>query len=374
MSMRSKTFGVVAVLALVAAACSPSTSAADPATTEAQPQETTSTSEAPQEATTPDAMRLSYKLVAGETYSYEVGIDQQIEMTAEGDSDALGDEEIPGEIAINLSGTTTFNHSVEDGPDPGTFEVTITGDFTDLSITGTVDGASIGDSDLPDFAEIEPVDITILVDEQGNIIPQDDGLGDLFGGDLGGLGALDDFAGTGMSPGQFVGPPFTEDEVTVGDTWSETIELPGSDLLTADPVTTEINSEVVRADTVDGHHVLVIETESVTSMIEFDLAQFLIGFFTAFVPDDASDEDTAELDALMEDLRFLFNIDESVSNMTTWFDVEAGYARIAELSSSTHLVMDLNMPDDETGEMIGFVMDMSIVQDITYHLIDGPSA
>lgn len=371
--MSLRTFTLVAVLALVAASCSPSTSASDPSTTDGSFEGTTSTSEAAlQETQAPEAMFLSYRLVAGETYTYEVGIDQRIEMMAEGDSEALGDEEIPGDIAIDLTGTTTFSHSIEEGSEPGTFEVTITGDFTDLVITGTVDGEPIGDTDIPEFAELEPVDITIIVDEQGNIIPQDDELGDLFGGELGGLGGLGDFAGTGMSPGQFVGPPFPEDDVTVGDTWSETVELPG--LLTDDPITTEINSEVVRADAVDGHDVLVIETESVTSMIEFDLAQFLIGFLTAFVPEEASEDETAELDALMEDLRFLFIIDQTVSNMTTWFDAEAGYARMAELSSSTHFVMDLNMPDDETGEMIGFVMDMSITQDITYHLTDAPTA
>jgi len=366
--MRFRTFILITVLALVAVACGPSTGGSDPSSTEGQSDAITTTTDSPEAViSAPDAMLLSYKLVAGETYTYDVGIDQRIQMMAEGDSAALGDEEIPGEVAINLSGTTTFTHSVAEGLEPGTFEVTIKGDFTDLAVTGTVDGEPI-EADLPDFAEMEAIDITIVVDEQGNIIPQDDEVGDIFGGDLGGLGSLGNFAGSGMTPGQFVGPPLSEEEVTVGDTWSETIELPG--VMTEDPVTTEINSEVVGTDTVDGHEVLVIDTESVTSMIEFDLAQFLIGFFTAFVPEDG----TAESDALVEDLRFLFTIDETVSNMTTWFDAETGYARMAELSSSTHFVMDINMPDDESGEMIGFVMDMSIAQDITYHLTDNSGA
>lgn len=372
MTMRIRTLSLIAVLALVVAACSPSTDAAEPSTTESQPDSTTSTSQAEESAGADDAVLLSYKLVAGETYTYDVGIDQRIEMTTEGDTSALGDEEIPGEMAINLTGTTTFSHSVADGPEPGTYQVSIKGDFTDLAVTGTVDGAPIEDTELPDFADLEPIDVTVVVDEQGNIIPQDDEFGDLFGGELGGLSDLGQFAGPGMDPGRFVGPPFSEEEVTVGDTWSETIELPG--LMTDDPITTEVNSEVVRSDTVDGHEVLVIDTQSVTSMIEFDLGQFLFGFFTAFVPDDVTDEETAELDALMEDLRFLFIIDETASNLTTWFDAEAGFARMAEFDSSTHFVMDINMPDDETGELIGLVMDMSIAQDITYHLTDAAGA
>ncbi|MEE8375870.1 MAG: hypothetical protein V3S26_06085, partial [Acidimicrobiia bacterium] len=107
---------------------------------------------------------------------------------------------------------------------------------------------------------------------------------------------------------------------------------------------------------------------------EFDLAEFLIGFFQAFIPGDATDEGKAEIDAIAEELRFLFVIDETVSNMTTWFDAEAGYARQAEFSMSTSIVMDINMPDDETGEMVTFGMEMGIAQDVTYRLIDATNA
>ena len=367
--MRIRTFALLAVFALVVAACSPTNDAADTSTTEGEPEPTTTSSEPVVEA--PQAMLLSYTLEPGTTFEYEVGIDQTIEMTAEGDPNALGDEEIPGEMKINLTGTTTFSHSVAEGPDPGTFEITIKGDFSDLSITGTMDGTPI-DSEIPDFAEIEPIDITIVVDEQGNIVPQDGEFGDLFGGDMGDLGGFGDFADPGADFGQFIGPPFSEDEVTVGDSWSETVETPG--MMGDDPITTEINSTVTGTDTVDGYDVFVIETESVTSMIEFDLAEFLLGFFMAFIAEDATAEQTAELDAIMENLRFLFVIDETVSDLKTWFDFEAGYARKAEFGSATHMVIDINMPDETTGEMIGFVMDMNISQDVTYHLTDASSA
>ena len=368
--MRLRTSILLGVLVLVLAACSPATDAADTTTTTSAAAETTTTA-APDTtaASSTEAQLLSYKLEAGDQYTYEVGIDQSIELKAEGDATALGEEEIPGDMSLDLTGTTTFTHSVAEGPEEGTYEVRITGDFTNLSISGTIDGEPFEESEIPDFTEIEPIDITVIVDEQGNIIPQDDELGDLFGGDLGSLG---DFAGAGSSPGQFVGPPFPNEEVAVGDTWSETIELPG--MLTEEPVTTEINSEVVGTDTVDGNDVFVIDTRSVTSMIEFDLGAFLFGFLTAFVPEDATPEEQAEIEALAEDLRFLFTIDETTSDLTTWFDAEAGYARMAEFSSSTHFVMDINMPDEETGEMVGFIMDMSIAQSVTYHLTDASSA
>jgi hypothetical protein len=34
----------------------------------------------------------------------------------------------------------------------------------------------------------------------------------------------------------------------------------------------------------------------------------------------------------------------------------------------------MNVPDDTTGEMAAFVMDMTLDQDITYRLISGPDA
>ena len=319
---------------------------------------------------TPDALRLSYTLESGTTFEYEVGIDQQIDMSATGDASAMGDEEIPGDASIHLTGTTTFSHSVAEGPKPDTYEITIKGDFTDLQITGTIDGEPIGQTDLPDFAELEPIDVTIVVDDQGNIIPDDDMFDDAFGGGLGGFGDL--LAAPGMDPGRFVGPPFPDRPVTVGDSWSETIESPV--FMGGDAIVTQIDNEVMATDTIDGHVVLVIETTSTTSMIEFDLAQFFVGFFQAFIPDNATDEEKAEIDAIAEGFRFLFIIDETVSDMTTWFDAEAGYARRAEFSMSTSIVIDINMLDDETGEMVAFGMEMNIAQDVTYRLIDAAGA
>lgn len=369
--MRIRAISILAALTLILAACSPGTDAQGTATSPPDESAATTTTIAPTATDAPDAMRLAYKLTPGTSYEYEVGLDQTMELSAEGDSAALGEDDIPGEASIHIVGTTTFTHSVSEGPETGTFEINITGDFTDLEFTGTMDGQPIEDGEIPDFTGVEPIDITIVVDEQGNVIPQDEATADLLG-ELGDMGGFGDIAGAGTDPGRFVGPPFAEDEVTVGDTWSETIEVPG--MSEDQAITTEVTSEVTATDTVDGHDVFVIDTTSVTSAIEFDLAEFLIGFFMAFIPDDATSEDTAELDAIMEDLRFLFSIDETTSNLTTWFDFEAGLARQAEFDSSTHLVMDLNMPDEETSEMIGFVMDMSVEQHVTYKLTDSSEA
>lgn len=359
--MRIRSLTLIGVLSLIVAACNPGGDSAE--STTSVPAETTSTAGAP------DAILLSYSLEAGQSFSYEVDLDQKIKVDVDGDASALGeDEEIPEQMELSITGTTTFTHSVAEGPEPGTYAITITGDLSALEFDGIMDGEPVSPDEIPDFAATELIDVTIVVDEQGNIIPDESGLGEDFFGDLGGFDMLNQMgSGGGVDAGQFIGPPFTEDEVSVGDTWSETIEtptLPGND-----PITATIESAVVGTEEIDGTGVFVIETTTSTSAIEFDLAQVLIGFMTAFVPDDASDEDRAEIDAIVEQLRFAFAVDPQVAEMTTWFDYEAGVAVKSDFASRTHMTMDINVPNDETGEMVEMSMDMSIDQNVTYRLV-----
>lgn len=359
--MRAGTSTLLTALVLVVAACAGGET--EQTTTTPSTVETTTTTTLPEV----EAMVLSYALEAGASYTYEVTIDQTIDMTTSGDTSAMGEgEDLPGEMSLAVSGTSSFTHTVSDGPEPGTYEINIVGDFADLVFEGTIDGEPVDQTEIPDLAEMEPVDVTILVDEQGNVIPDDAAGGD-FLGSLGGLDMLDQF-GAGAGAGQFVGPPFPEEEVTVGDTWTETIETPA--LPDSEPITTRIDSEIIATDVVDGVDVFVIESTSTTSAIEFDLAELLIGFMTAFIPEDATEEELAQLEVMVEQLRFAFSVDESVAETTTWFDAELGLSRQADMSSSTHMVMDVNIPDEATGEMVGFAMDMDISQSVTYRLVD----
>lgn len=363
--MRLRSFSLLTALVLVVAACSGET-AEETTTTSTVVEPTTTTAEPEVEA-----VALSYALEPGATYIYEVTIDQTIDLSTTGDTSAMGEgEDLPEEMALTVSGTSTFTHTVSEGPEPGTYQIDIVGDFTDLEFGGTIDGEPVDPTEIPDLAEMEPVDVSIVVDEQGNVIPEDASGADFLGA-LGGLDMLDQF-GAGGGAGQFVGPPLPEGEVTVGDTWSETIETPT--LPTDDPITTSIDSEVVATDTIDGAEVFVIETTSITSPIEFDLAELLIGFMTAFVPEDATEDEMAEIEAIVEHLRFGFSIDESVADTTTWFDPLLGLSRQAETSSGTHMVMDVNIPDEATGEMVEFAMDMNISQNVTHRLVDAAGA
>ena len=358
--MRHRHFTLLTILALVVAACGGE--GTEDSTTSSAAESTTTTASV-------EAVELSYALEPGESYQYEVDMNQTIDLSTSGDTSALGEgEDLPGDMSLVIAGTTTFTYSVAEGPESGTYEVTISGDFSDLEFSGTIDGEPVDSSEIPEMAEMEPVDTTIVVDDQGNVIPDDSaGPGEDFLGGLGGMNMLDQFGAA--TPGRFIGPPFSEGEFTVGDTWLETVETPM--MPDADPIVTTVESEVVSSDEVEGNEVFVIETTSTTSAFEFDLGELLIGFMTAFVPEDATEEELAELDAIVEQLRFAFSVDESTSNMTTWFDYTAGVSRQAEVTGDTHMIMDVNIPDETTGDLVEFEMDMTIGQDLTYRLIDG---
>jgi hypothetical protein len=351
-------FHLLIILALIVAACGTSS--------------TTDSSTEPPAVDTPEAVLLSYTLEPGSSYTYEVSLDQTFDIVTTGDSEAFGDEEIPGEMSVRMVGTSVFTHSIAEGPEPDTYSVSITGDFSDIEFSGTIDGEPVDPAEIPDLAELEPVDVTVVVDEQGNVISGEGGNLEDFMGTGGGLDALEGLA-PGGDLGRFVGPPLSEGEVTVGDSWSETIEIP-SFTGGESSGTTEITSTVTGTDSLDGVDVFVIDTAVSVSEISFDLAELLIGMFEAFLPEDASDEDLAELELMSEQLRFQFSMAPSLTNATTWFDAAGGVALKSDYVGDQSLVMDINVPDEETGDMIAFGLQMDISQTIGYRLVDSASA
>ncbi len=315
-----------------------------------------------------DPTQLSYSLEPGTTLVYEVDLDQTIKVSSTGNAEAMGGEDgFPGAVDLHVVGTTLLNHEISEGPEPDTFEIHITGEFTDLEVTGTIDGEPFDEGDeLPDIAGMDAIDATVVVDAQGNLVVDDD----QFGGDLfGDLGSADPFTQFGQAGGfgQFFGFPLPDGEVSVGDSWSNTIETPM--MLGMDPATAEIVSEVTGTDEVDGEDVLVIETTTSTSPVEIDFGELLLGFLGG-LGGEGLGGGSDELSAQLEELRFLINVDGGDSQTTTLFDADDGLIRDSDIDSTVSVVMDMNMPDEDTGEMVEFTADMQMQQSISYQLVD----
>ncbi|MDH3190723.1 MAG: hypothetical protein OEM39_08840, partial [Acidimicrobiia bacterium] len=79
-------------------------------------------------------------------------------------------------------------------------------------------------------------------------------------------------------------------------------------------------------------------------------------------------------DALIEGLRFVISMDTTHSTSTTLFDPVSGLTHSFRVLNASNVGMDVNFPDEETGELSGFVMNMSIEQDISQVLVSGPGA
>lgn len=346
-------------LALVVAACNGQTTTETTNTTA-----TTSPGNTAPGGSVPEATALSYTLAAGQVFVFEVDLNQTVEMTATGDASAMGEGDMPGEMSLVISGTAVITYEIAPGPETDTFAVTITGDFSDLEFSGTVDGESVDADDVPEMAQLEPIDVTIVVDSNGRLIQEPtDGFDDLFGG----FGALEDMFSSGMNFGSFFGPPFGDDEVTVGDTWTETTEIPG---MGDEPLVAEIESTVTGTETLDGATVYVIDTVTSTPLIEFDLAEMIIGMLEAFLQfGSPSEEELAEFYELTEQIRFAFRVEPSSSNMTTWFDQEAGITRQLEMDATTEMTFDIRVPDEETDEMVSFSMEMKTTQSTRQRLV-----
>lgn len=365
MTFSKRLISAVAVVALLLAACG---GGAGEATTTTTSGPTTTTLPAP------EAMQIAYRLEAGKSYTFELEMNQTMEMTTTGDAAALAEEDLPGEMKMIVSGPTQVTYAIADGPEDGTYEITITSDLSGLDFDITIDGETAEAGEIPDFAEVEPQATTIVVDEHGKPIGADSEIpDDLFGGLFGDMGGMmGDMGGSMFNPAQFFGPALTDDEVEVGDTWTETTEIP---LMGEDAATSTVTSTIDRMEDLDGTPTMVIETVVANSEINFDLAELLLAMFEGFVdPEQASEEDLAMLEQFRDQMKFLFVVDPSETNMTSWFDPEAGMTLQSRLVGDTHMMMDVNVPDDETGEMMAFTLDMSISQDMTYRLVDSAGA
>lgn len=309
----------------------------------------------------------AYTLRAGTTLTYQVDIAQDITMAVVGDMSTLGEEDFPGDSEVSLTGSATFTQTVADGPRPGTIEVRVTGEFTDLTVSGTVAGESV--DEVPEFADLGPIDSTFVVDEKGRIIGSDAGLDDPLGG-LMDPGALDPGTLPGLDPGRFLGPELPDDAIGVGDGWETESELPG---FGQDPVVVTNSSTVTGSEEIDGISLLVIDTEVSTSRVEVDLGELLLGMFGAFT-EDMEPEEAAQFDELLENLKFLMFIDGAMSDTTTWVDPTDGVVWQAESVASAGMGVDMSVPDGDTGDLIEGTVEMTLRQNLAYRLTEGPSA
>lgn len=212
--------------------------------------------------------------------TYRVEVDGTIDVEADVPAD-LG-ESTTGRLGI--AGETDLTYLIGPGPDDGTFEIRLTADFADLSVTG--DLGDLGDEALPfpgldlgdALGDLPAVDLTVIVDEQGAILERSPlavtGLGQSFDDILAGTGLAEslDMTGLGANVNGPLGPIFPADRpLDVGSAWTDRTESRVGDMAIA----TDYAHEVTGVAELDGVEVVVVETAATVGGFEISLADLV---------------------------------------------------------------------------------------------------
>lgn len=346
--------------ALVAAACS--SGAGEPSGTSTIP-----TTTAPQA----EPAVFTYSYTAGDTYRYDLRLQQHVTMHTETSDDPtfFGSGETPSDVDVTSTVAGSIDYTIGDGPEPGTVRLDISGVFDDLSVEGTIDGEPAADSDLQDGTVpdlIEVPDVTVVVDESGRIVSVN---GEATPDDAGVLG--DPFAGVaGITSGGIdrpFGPQFPDRPLAVGDTWTEEITEPIPDL--DQEMTSSVTYTVTGLDTIDGHDVAVIEFTAANSGIEIDLGEAFQAMFDAFAGMAEDAGDTADIPTI----EFVVSVDDSEGSGTFWFDQKAGVVRQVDQTYTVPMTMRMAISATDGDGAVDVSMAVTSNVQATLAKVDGIS-
>ncbi len=294
------------------------------------------------------------------------------ELVAHIDLDAtpgiLGATEVPGEIDVTVETTGEITYVINPADDPESFEIAISGIITDTLVTGLIDSVAIDDiEDLPaDFSpNTAPPNLILIVDRAGNATPREAVPTDLFG-----LLANPTSAASvsGLDPmGDHLGPVFPAGPLTTGATWqTEAIrEVLGS------PVTTTSSNRLVGVTAAGTARVATIESELSSSGFEVSLGTLLALLFGGaddLVEGAETGDISSQFDGSGFDLRIIGS--PMTGNSTTEFDVGAGRLLSYRTVSESPAEVRLSFPDEESGEPVDGLMQLTTTVDFRAELRD----
>ncbi|HSJ29267.1 MAG TPA: hypothetical protein VLB67_13750 [Acidimicrobiia bacterium] len=339
----------VLLIALVAAACSPSESMPD--TTPAS----SVTTSAPAEP-----IRLEYRYGDGETLRYEVEVGQSIGFRAQGDAAGLGGTELPidADLVTESQGTTTYTARTNSD---GQSDLEISARFPDTRVAGNVNGRTIDNlaegGIEADLARIDPVDVVVTVEPTGRILGAGNPTGVVVGAELAAL--------TGLTSEMFtvpIGPVLPPNrEVGVGDSWETMTSRPGQN----GPVAILATSRIVAST--DG--LLEIHTTTVTDGYEVDFSREFRDLFLGFAELEEEGEVPPEVIEQIDSIEFRIVVPETTTVEQSHFDPGRGVVRRSIKTTGLRLTMVFRSPS-ETGELTGFEIVFDLTQSATFTLID----
>lgn len=301
-------------------------------------------------------------------FSYGYGSVDQLSYDTKITGDITYDVDFAQSGAFKDSGNifmeAVVDYAVADGPDPDTYEITVSTTMGSFGMSGfdtMTGGQDFSAEDLGFGLDAFIPEVTMIVDAQGHLLSAAaDGVAiptDLMGGDFSGL--------TGSAGTQLFGPAFPDDQLTVGSTWTdeETADIPG-----LGPWTITTENEVVATDVVDGRETVVIQSIAKAPALTMNMADLMAGLeeMGPMLGEELGGEFDADfgnlMSQMMADIEMDLRMEMVTMNTTTWFDFAEGVAVRVKADMGMIMIMKMSGFGD-SGRM-----DMSMTMQIEENL------
>lgn len=267
-------------------------------------------------------------------------------------------EGLPGSADVTVQSRGPFTFSVDEGPEDGTYFVTIEGEFTEIEVSGSLAGEPVEDAaDIEELGTVGPVSATIVVDSRGRVLDDT-----TVGADALAFG-LAPLSGLAGDLNRLVGPVLPAEPVAVGETWTETFTAPATG---DEMVETTVVSTLSALETHEGRQIALIESTTSVAEVVVDLSEFFTSFIGAFL----DVEEGTELE-LLEDVVFRIVMAPAETTSVTQLDVDSGLAIRSTTAGPSSLRLEAALPDEASGAVQSYGVSIDVTQSITYTLAQG---
>ena len=274
-----------------------------------------------------------------------------------------------GNMSMGMSMGGSLQYDVASGPQPGSTALTMRSSISSFDLNHfTVDGKSmagqLSNADLAALGDQSALpEVTVVVDERGEILEL------RYGGTamptelLGGLGSGGFSDPTGMSLAGMFGPEMPADEVRVGAEW--TVDT-SQDIPFMGTLASSTHYWITGEEQYQGHDVLVIVSATTIDEVEIDLAEMMEGMLTmdssAMADMGMSADDLAMMQSgLFDDMDMTMRFNYHDLETTTYFDPLEGIVVWTSTDALMTGSMEMDTPDGSGTMTFDMEMDMQMM-------------
>ena len=343
---------------------------AAPATTRAPETTTTDASQATtaSETTTTSApvefepTVLSYNYPASGDLRYSIAIEQQASVELD---TGIAEELPPSPIEVDSILAGTIGYKTSTGPQENTTRIRILSDLSLVENRVSMGGVAMPASEIesaPGFEE--RIDITVVVDQQGNVLEfSSDALENLLGGE----NFLPNNSLGVQQLNRPFGPVFPDRPVAVGDAWTERVEQAGPGSL----IITNAQHRLVAVGGTEKRPILVIESTYQTEAFEWDMTEMVYGMFGALAEEVTEGEAQAGQETLPE-FQLLITVTPGAVQVVARFDPQVGLVIQGDYQTRGRVTTDMTIPG-EGGQPFTIITATEYDQGAFYELIEDAS-